>query len=427
MIKERWRLFAPAVLAAGCSRTALDPEASLPTTPEAEHVCPVDFADCDGDPSNGCEVDLASSRESCGACDHRCDEDLFCGAGVCRPGDDIVQVALGGWYSCVRRASGQVLCWGENRSGQLGDGTTSDRKEPAVVQGLDDAVEISAAGRHMCARRTGETVVCWGGNRYEQLGDGTSEDRSHPVEVDDLSSVAHIAAGGWHVLALGLDGVVRFWGDKPCDCSDSEPHPTAVPGSSGAIAVKAAGTNCLQRGDRTLACWGGNIAGTIGDGTRVLKKSPVPVKGLGEVITMDTGPSQTCAVRESGGVSCWGDDYGELPVRVLGVEDVVQVVVGSHHQCARRASGGVVCWGWNTITEPHEVGGMLGAGDFDEHDGPVEVLGVTDAVDISAGSAHTCALLRDSRVVCWGGNKYGQLGDGTTELRNAPVEVLGLP
>jgi alpha-tubulin suppressor-like RCC1 family protein len=426
-MKEPWRSFAAAALVAGCSRTALDPEASLPTTPEAEQVCPVDFADCDGDPSNGCETDLASSRESCGACDHRCDEDLFCGAGVCRSGNDIVQVALGAWYSCVRRASGQVLCWGENGSGQLGDGTTSDRKEPAVVQGLDDAVEISAAGRHVCARRTGGTVVCWGDNRYEQLGDGTSENRSHPVEVDDLSAVAHVAAGGWHVLALGLDGEVRFWGGKVCDCPDSEPHPTAVPESSGAIAVVAGATSCLQRGDRTLACWGGNGWGTVGDGTRVLRKSPVPVKGLGEVITMDAGFARTCAVEASGGVSCWGDLYGELPVHVVGVEDVVQVVIGMYHQCARRASGGVVCWGANWLPEYH-VGGMLGAGDlFDEHDGPVEVLGVTDAVDISAGSTHTCALLRDSRVVCWGGNKYGQLGDGTTELRGAPVEVLGLP
>ena len=138
---------------------------------------------------------------------------------------------------------------------------------------------------------------------------------------------------------------------------------------------------CAQTEDGASKCWGYNGNGQLGDGTTTLRASPVDVSGL--------------------------------------ASGVRAVAAGGGHTCALVEDGGVKCWGWNGY-------GQLGDGTCAERHTPVDVSGLSSATPaISAGGNHTCALLAGGGVSCWGYNGYGQLGDGTTDTRATPGEVLG--
>ena len=147
---------------------------------------------------------------------------------------------------------------------------------------------------------------------------------------------------------------------------------------------------------------------------------------------ISAGRWYTCALTTSGGVKCWGQNgYGQLgdgtttdrttPVDVIGLTSGVSAITtGWFHTCALTASGGVKCWGDNWY-------GKLGDGTTEERGTPVDVIGLTSGVSaITAGWGHTCALTASGGVKCWGFNDDGELGDGTTDGRTTPVNVSGL-
>ena len=331
-------------------------------------------------------------------------------------------IAVGGWYTCALTTSGGVKCWGSNRSGQLGDGTTTDRYAPVDVSGLSSGVTAIASSMnpgsssweggagHTCALTTSGGVKCWGINSRGQLGDGTVTDRLTPVDVVGLSAgVTAIAAGGSHTCALIASGGVKCWG--------------------------------INNDDQFQFPFQGD--GQLGDGTAIDRLTPVDVVGLSAGVTaIAAGVSHTCAIITSGGVKCWGANrYGQLgdgttidrltPADVVGLSaGVTAIAAGRGHTCALTASGGVNCWGSNGYTAPSGITyflGLLGDGTTTDHYTPVDVSGLSSGVTtIVAGALHTCALTTPGGVKCWGANRYGQLGDGTTTNRLTPVDVLGL-
>ena len=294
-------------------------------------------------------------------------------------------------HNCVVTASGGVKCWGSNSNGQLGDGTTTARAMPASVNGLAGGVSGLRLGAfHSCALTSGGGVKCWGNNGSGQLGDGTTTTRSIPADVNGLTSgMIAIAAGWYHTCALTSSGGVK--------------------------------------------CWGQNSNGQMGDGTTVQRPTPVDVNGLTSgVVGVAAGYSHTCALTSSGGVKCWGlNGSGQLgdgtttqrttPVDVSGLTSgVVGIAAGHSHTCALTTGGGVRCWGMNG-------NGQLGDGTTTNRSTPVDVTGLTSGVAaVAAGYSHTCALTTGGGVKCWGYNSNGQLGDGTTTQRTAPVDVSAL-
>jgi alpha-tubulin suppressor-like RCC1 family protein len=235
----------------------------------------------------------------------------------------VTAIAAGKDHTCALTSSGGVKCWGDNGSGELGNGTTTLSNIPVDVTGLSSGVMAIAAGsNYTCALTSSGEVKCWGQNEYGQLGDGTTTNSNIPVDVVGLSNgIVAITAGGSHSCALTSEEVVMCWGwnsnGQLGNQSDTDSSvPVKIIGlSSGVISLSAGDMHtCALTSDGGVKCWGYNHFGQLGDGTSTASNVPVDVNGLsGQVIAISLGSGYTCALITGGGVKCWGEnEFGKL-------------------------------------------------------------------------------------------------------------------
>lgn len=265
---------------------------------------------------------------------------------VPRPANAITDIAVGGSHSCAVTSAGGVKCWGRNNSGQLGDGTTVDHPTPEDVcntgSGIDcsagsaltGVVSVSVGRFHTCAITTDGKLKCWGRNTSGQLGDGTNSDRLNPVTVPGLTNVAQVSNGASHTCAL-IGTSVQCWGlnnngqlgdgtltnrVNPRDvCADA-----ACTSSLSGIAHLAAGANhtCAVTSGGAVKCWGSNTASQLGPAACANPPAAcgttccVPGAGaFADVTAVAAGLSHTCSLHGGGGVLCWGSNLsGQLGV-----------------------------------------------------------------------------------------------------------------
>ena len=256
------------------------------------------------------------------------------------------------------------------------------------------------------------------------------------------TAVAAISAGGLSTCALIEQGGVKCWGSNyqgqlGDGTTTNRTRPVDVVGlASGVIAISAGDRHsCALTAAGGVKCWGSNQFGQLGDGTTTNSTTPVDVAGLAsDVAAITGGDTHTCALTATGGVKCWGSNqFGQLgdgttanrttPVDVVGLASGVAAITGNvASTCALSDAGAVTCWGWNSA-------GQLGDGTTTNRTAPVDVIGLdagVASISAGAGSFHACAVTSEGAVKCWGSNQFGQLGDATTTDRTTPVDVAGL-
>lgn len=357
-------------------------------------------------------------------------------------------LSAGNNHACAVLAAGTVRCWGDNGRGQIGDGTLANRLTPVVArlsstETLGSVVSISGGGAHTCALLIGANVFCWGFNSNGQLGTGNNTSQAFATFVPGLTGTKAISAGSQHTCALRFDATVKCWGDNAQgqlgDNSQLDRNaPVAVQAGVADVQGVSAGQfhTCLLRGTGIAVCWGQGTFGQIGEGNFIANRltPQFPVSDLSGAFQIESGTSHSCAIRVDDSVRCWGrgnqgqigdggvNDRNASELAILpGTIGARGITLERAHACAGRAGGNVACWGVN-------FRGQLGLNDnvFSTHPSPGTVFALNDALSVSAGRAHTCALRAAGLVSCWGSNVAGELGDGTTTDRQQPVAVLGL-
>jgi len=210
--------------------------------------------------------------------------------------------------------------------------------------------------------------------------------------------------------------------------SHAAPAPASVMNAT-SISSRADHT-CARKSDGTLACWGKNDSGQLGDGTKANNPTPTIVAKLANVTAVAAGGVHTCALLGDGSEVCWGNNqHAQLgdgtttnrpaPTAVTNLKGATSIATGFHHSCAIRGSSAIVeCWGDN-----HS--GELGSGSNPFSMMPVAVSNLEGVTQIDAGMEHTCTIT-NSGVLCWGANGSGQLGDGTAIDSSSPLVVESL-
>ena len=296
---------------------------------------------------------------------------------------DVIGISAGRTHTCAVTINGAAKCWGDNQSGQLGNGSNIDSNRPVAVRGLNSGVvSISAGSEHTCAVLVEGEVKCWGAGGYGRLGNGSSESSNLPLDVVDLGTqVKSIAAGGFHTCALLMDGVVK--------------------------------------------CWGWATNGQLGNGSTFDVDGPVTVINLDEAVALASGSLHACALTATGEVKCWGSNrqkqlgrrriaQSDTPLVVADLgNDITTISSRGSINCAMSSSGIAKCWGWNQF-------GALGDGTTITRHQPVQVAGLTNLKAITVGPAHTCAVTAIRRMRCWGYNQDGEVGN----LGNAPTVLI---
>ena len=230
----------------------------------------------------------------------------------------MVAVAASGASDFALLANGTLRAWGENRSGQLGDGTKLEKTSPTQVHvsGVKAVAPggIPSLGGHTLALLNDGTVVAWGLNDWGQLGDGTTTKSYLPVPVKGLSGVTAISASFSHNLALLGDGTIRAWGNDEFGELGPGPAPQTcngvpcsmvpvAPGLQRVTAVAAGFRFSLALSTGTVLAWGSNSLGQLGDGTTTDSSATVPVSGLSGAAGIAAGEDHSLALLHVGPLS----------------------------------------------------------------------------------------------------------------------------
>jgi alpha-tubulin suppressor-like RCC1 family protein len=347
------------------------------------------------------------------------------------------KVAAGQYHTCAMNASGSVYCWGGNANGQLGIGSSdASRSTPVAVAG--SAARLSAGALHNCMVTTAGGVRCWGDNSAGQLGTGAAGNASSPVDASGLGTgINSVAAGGLHTCVLTSGNAVRCFGRNAegqlgNGTTTNSNVAVNVTGISGVTAIGTGFTHsCAIAGGGALYCWGDNRYGQLGDGTTTNRSAPVAVTSVGGgVQSVHVGGYHTCAVLGTNEVRCWGQNtYGQLgdgttvnratPVASASVLVGTALSSGGYHSCARTTAGAAICWGNNSS-------GQVGDGTQVVRPLPALVERLASGVGaVATGIYHSCALMSDGGVRCWGENQQGQRGNGNFAFHATPEPVRG--
>ncbi len=398
-------------------------------------------------------------------------------------------VTAGGAHTCALTIADLALCWGSNAAGQLGDGSTTASSKPVLVAGNLKFSTISAGVSHTCGLSQGE-VYCWGSNLSGEIGNGAGpkgEPVTAPAKIVGPANTSYIdvVAGGSFSCAVTKIGWAFCWGQNgfgklglgpnypvgrfidSAEPNESVATPAPVAGRHVFQAITAHDNNaCGLSSTNQVFCWGSNlffqVGATTSDGCQVGASRRWPCAWSPTITAqrqatsvpngVTLGDDFACYTDDRFDLYCWGSNaHGQIAPKgtrleickfandtssecagaprkvtrpVVGTTTLgfVRVAAGSDWVCSsvQPAGSAVVCWGRNTH-------GQLGDGQTIDREAPAPISGGYGAMDISAGTGHTCLVTDGAtpkRVYCWGANASGQLGNGATSPHEATPQLV---
>ncbi|MCA9532683.1 MAG: hypothetical protein KC593_03355 [Myxococcales bacterium] len=369
------------------------------------------------------------------------------------------QLGVASNRTCALVAGGAIQCWGYNNytAQLLGVGSTEEKVlTPTAVNGISGALRFdtyaTGTSASACAINAANQVWCWGTGGSGRFGNGEPNSLqtatailpdltalnapasvlpTFPAVAEGLPARTAFEVGSHNVCGV-REGKVYCFGegsDGRLGHGSTRANPSnaavAVAGIEDAVDVSTGLTRtCALRRNGTVACWG-SLTG------RIESSLPIPVDGFTDVTAMNVGGTAysmtVCGIHQDGGVSCAGSPLGAngeatlTATRIAGITGATDVIVGTDAACVL-AGGKVLCWGSGSY-------GQLGNGATSSSATPVEVAGISDAVDIGGGSYNYCAQRRNGSVSCWGSGDDGQLTNGQSGREansGSPVAIRGL-
>jgi alpha-tubulin suppressor-like RCC1 family protein len=376
-----------------------------------------------------------------------------------------VTVTAGADHACALTDRGDAYCWGSNEFGQLGNGLADSvlHAVPVRVSGGLTFTNVVAGLTHTCGIVRDGAAVCWGANDTAQLGDGTLKPSPTPVRVASDIRFQTIGPGGTHTCAVSVDGIGYCWGGNwhgqlGVGNRDGDPVapltrrvPTPIQTDLRFRTAVAGGiSSCGVALDGKAYCWGSPQEGRLGTGTADAankfgdKSVPTAVAGDVRFVSVARSAWHTCGLSSTNAVFCWGGAgiHGVLgsgiiaqtdspvPNRVAADMEFSTVSSGLFHNCALTRDRVAYCWGENTD-------GELGDGTTHDAAAPQRVATSRRFVSLAVGGnlivaksgdvttwGFTCGLTADDgTVLCWGDNRHGTLGNGSTTRALTPTPI----
>ncbi len=354
-------------------------------------------------------------------------------------GTGYLKVAMFQTSTCAIKIDGTLQCWGNQTGGRLGNGAGAGFiPTPQVISIGGMAADVSLGWDHGCAVRVDGQILCWGENAVGQLGDGTATASLFPVLVSIGGPATQISAGQMYSCALRSDSKAFCWGEGTSGkLGNSSPagslSPVAAHSAYNFTSIKtSANTTCaIDAADAKLKCWGYGYYGLLGNGVRLTGNyTPITVALPSTTSSFAMQTTNICAVSAGMGF-CWGS--GKNSIHGNGYAEAVAIdyltpsmefasLSLGRGGCGITPLGKLWCWGANDI-DSFAATGNVGDGTTYSRDSMVHVDPTTTYLSVSFGTRHTCGITTGNILKCWGSNFDGQLGDGTTISRYTPTII----
>ncbi|MDA8765692.1 putative Ig domain-containing protein, partial [Candidatus Poseidoniales archaeon] len=361
-----------------------------------------------------------------------------------------LSLVTGEWNTCALDNNGNVFCWGRNGNGQIGNGQTGTagcgssghkcKDIPTATNDLgSDVISLAFGHQHACGLLDTGVVKCWGRNNNGQLGTSSGDkDTPQTVNLGSGRTATSIYAGGYFTCAILDDASVKCWGQNDqgqlgIGSTSNTNTPTTINTlGSGRTAVSLAtayNAVCALLDDGSVKCWGDDNKGQLGNGgsNSDITSPPASAINLGTGRTAKAitgGEFHFCAILDDDSIKCWGEgDDGKLGTGSTGIRNTptstsgsfasgryaVAIDAGYDHTCAILDNGQLTCWG-------SDADGQLGNGATTGTKSSLQSSTVSlgtgrTAISLSAGGEHTCAQLDNGQLRCWGNRADGQVGD----------------
>lgn len=383
-----------------------------------------------------------------------------------------VRLMVTGSQAFVIKTDGTVWGWGNNIYGQIGDGTKEARSTPVKVIGLTDVTNVVSGANATIALKNDGTVWAWGSNFQGEFGNGTgglAEVQYTPAKINGLADVTTIGgSNNSSFYAIKEDGTLWTWGCQAnkiidhslltCPTLESPHLPTQISGFSDVVdfqsrtAASLLDSFYVLESDGVAWAWGNNFLGQLGNGTNSNKISPHGVTGtdrdtpeqvagltdIKNITSVNTTSGiAVFAFKKDGTVWAWGDNSNnqlgselttvtvDKPTQMIGLTGSIKISTSIFHSLALKNDGTVWAWGWNNLSGAIGVGTGAPMDMFTSIPTPVQLVGLSDIVDIHAGVATSYALKGDGTIWGWGS---GSLKDGVESDRYPnPIQICNLP